>query len=190
MWLLISGHSFNSCDRSFALIEKAKKYYNDIFVPNDWVDMVKDCKRSNPKFAVIRMEKEDFFSCKSLEQNITNRKKYVDGTKVQWLKTVWIRLEKDKPLVLKMKFNYYGTDFYELDLWPKKKGRRSYQVRSLDVLYPNGKELTDEKLKHLMELSQYIPPIHHHFYTSLRTHPEAVDLLENPNPGEGEESSD
>ncbi|CAH2012356.1 unnamed protein product [Acanthoscelides obtectus] len=35
-----------------------------------------------------------------------------------------------------------------------------------------------------------IPPIHHHFYTSLRTHPEAVDLLENPDPDEDEESSD
>lgn len=186
----ISGHSFNSCDRAFALIEKAKKYYSDIFVPNDWVDMVKECKRSKPKFKVFRMQKDSFFSSRSLEQNITNRKKYTDGSKAQWLKTVWIRIEKEKPLILNMKFNYYGTDFYELDLWPRKKGRHSYQLRNLDVLYPNGKELTEEKLQHLIELSQYIPPIHHNFYNGLRGHPEAVDLLENPDTSEEEEPTD
>jgi hypothetical protein len=35
-------------------------------------------------------------------------------------------------------------------------------------LYPNGRTLTKEKLKDLMDLYQYIPPVHHPFYKELK----------------------
>lgn len=179
----VSGHSFNSCDRDFAIIEKAKKYHNNIFIPDDWLDMIKNSKKKSPRFGVYRMKKEDFFSSKSLEGFITNRKCFIDGTKVQWLKTGWIKLEKDNPLIIKMKQNYIEADnFYELDLWPKKKGRRSYPLKDLDILYPNGKELTTEKIANLLFLTQYIPPVYHEFYRNLKGNPNATDFLENPDP--------
>lgn len=35
----VSGHSYNSCDRNFALIEKKRKKSSDIFTPSDWVEL-------------------------------------------------------------------------------------------------------------------------------------------------------
>ena len=44
----ISGHSYMSCDRDFGIIEKKKSSSQNIFVPNDWIQLVKDaCKKKN-----------------------------------------------------------------------------------------------------------------------------------------------
>lgn len=58
----LSGHSYNSCDRSFAIIEQAKKMATELYVPDHWIDLIKDAKKSEPKFIVIKMEGKDFFS--------------------------------------------------------------------------------------------------------------------------------
>ena len=37
-----------SCDRDFGIIEKKKSSSQNIFVPNDWIQLVKDaCKKKN-----------------------------------------------------------------------------------------------------------------------------------------------
>lgn len=48
------------------MIETAKKHAGDIAVPDCWIDLVKNTKKAEPRFIVTKMEKDDFFSSKSL----------------------------------------------------------------------------------------------------------------------------
>lgn len=57
----VSGHSYNSCDRSFGLIERQKKITESIFVPQHWVNIISQAMKKDPKFTVIEMNREDFF---------------------------------------------------------------------------------------------------------------------------------
>lgn len=54
-----SGHSYNSCDRSFGTIEKEKRTEH-LFIPPHWYDVMKKAKKSHPKFQVIEMKNTDF----------------------------------------------------------------------------------------------------------------------------------
>jgi len=40
--------------------------------------------------------------------------------------------------------------------------------KELEQLYPNRLAISNEKYNDLMELLQFIPPIHHEFYNNLR----------------------
>lgn len=60
----VPGHSFNSCDRSFAIIERAKKFTDNIFIPDHWMEMVREAKKNEPFFTVIKMYRGDFFFIK------------------------------------------------------------------------------------------------------------------------------
>ncbi|KAF2880168.1 hypothetical protein ILUMI_26006 [Ignelater luminosus] len=74
----IPGHSFSSCDQNFAVIEKAKKFHPDIFIPDQWVDIIATAKKTQTKFVVQNMTTKKFVSSRSLERSITNPKYEMD----------------------------------------------------------------------------------------------------------------
>lgn len=41
----VSGHSYNSCDRSFALIEKQRKKTENVLVPQHWFNIISQAKK-------------------------------------------------------------------------------------------------------------------------------------------------
>ena len=96
----VPGHSFSSCDQ--------------IFVPDHWIDLLKNAKKRAPILFVRKMETHEFLSTKSLESGITNRKKLTNGEKVSWLKTCWIKLEKGSPRSFQMKQTHLESDTFML----------------------------------------------------------------------------
>ena len=94
---MLTGHSFLPNDRDFSSIELAKKRHSTIYVPDEWYDLVRGARRKNA-FAVSVMNTDNFVSIKSLTSHIINRKVNEDKVKVDWLKILWIRVSKDKPL--------------------------------------------------------------------------------------------
>lgn len=55
------GHSYNSCDRSFAFIEaKRRKMSADLVQPSDWTNAIATAKKSDPKFTITEMKNIDF----------------------------------------------------------------------------------------------------------------------------------
>lgn len=42
---LVSGHSFLPCDSDFGVIEKNKRYNPNIFVPSDWIGVIRTAKK-------------------------------------------------------------------------------------------------------------------------------------------------
>lgn len=151
----VSGHSYLACDQDFGLIEKKKKYFKNIFIPADWIEVIKAARNRNP-FKIVKMTKEDFYSTKKLENNITNRKVTAEKFKVKWLNIQWLLYHKTHPFSIFFKYsNNPDVLFESVDL--KKRNSIDMATIQLDVLYPEGKQISVEKKKDLVELLQYIP---------------------------------
>lgn len=96
----IVGHSYNSCDRCFGLIERQSKITENVFVPSHWVEIIRQAKKTDPKFVVSEMRKKDFVSSEPLEKMIINRKKSTVGNKISWQRIQNIIYDKKSPFIL------------------------------------------------------------------------------------------
>jgi hypothetical protein len=167
------GHSFSSCDQDFGIIEKEKRYHKSIYVPDDWIEVIKASKKKAPKFVVTKMGSSKFFSCAELIKNeITDRKTSVDNNKVEWLKMQFIQIRKTDPKKLYVKYTVDEglTDFITVDLTKLRRGRHTNAIKhDFTPLYPTGMKITKEKKSNLMDLINYIPPVFHDFYINLAT---------------------
>lgn len=171
---LVSGHSYLPCDQDFGVIEKAKKFHKDIYIPNHWTTVIKSARKRNP-FQTIEMTKNDFLSSSKLENAITNRKICEDGTKIQWLKIQWLKYTSEIRQQFEFKYsNSKEVLFYRINVAKRKVHD---PVDSLDLLYPNGRAIEKKKKQDLVELLPYIPPIYHSFYNDLKTSTQAIDEL-------------
>lgn len=163
----MSGHSYNSCDRCFATIEKQKKITENIFVPEHWYNVIYQSKKIEPKFKIVKMQREDFYSSKQLEDLIVNRKKSIDGHKINWLQFQTIIHDQDDPFNLKIKeYTAVNTKITTISL--QKKHISAFPKIDLKFLYDENRAISEEKYKDLNQLIQYIPDHYHEFYKSLR----------------------
>ena len=72
--LLLSGHSYLPNDADFGVIEMALRKKNFLYTPEDYYEIIKQCRRNN-KFNLYKMKREIFISTKYLENAIQKRKK-------------------------------------------------------------------------------------------------------------------
>lgn len=175
---LVSGHSYLPCDRDFGTIEKQKRYFSDIFLPDDWLKVISSSRKGNKKFEIVKMNSEDFISTEKLEKLLTNRKKGEDDVKVAWLKIQWLMFKAEEPFNIYFKYsNNDAVLFYCVNV--TKRGANVSQMESedfyLDCLYPAGRPIEKLKYKDLQCLLPYIPPICHGFYTGLKSNEQAED---------------
>lgn len=175
-----TGHSYNVCDRKFAIIEKKRRIASDVYVPSQWSELIQNAKETMPKFTVVEMKKEHFFDCSVLlSKYCTNRKKTVDKSAVNWLTMRKIEYQKKQPMLLhfetyldvlkKYDENVEFTPNLLKTLCVAKRTFSSDEFikTELPILYPNGREISTEKLKDLLELLAYIPQQFHKFYIDL-----------------------
>lgn len=171
---LVSGHSYLPCDQDFGVIEKEKKFHKDIFLPEHWTTVIKSARKKNP-FLTVEMTSDDFFSTKTLENAITNRKINERKSKVEWLKIQWLRYTSDTNH--RFQYKYSNSQDVLFDTVNVARRNVNSHTASLNLLYPNGRPIETKKKKDLIELLPYVPPIHHPFYEALKTSVFAVDEL-------------
>lgn len=165
---MTSGHSYLPNDSDFGIIEKAAKN-RTMFVPNDWYEVMTTAKKKN-KFILVRMDKRDFFSTAALEKVITKRKKDEENKDVNWLSIQWLRYEKNKPYKILYKYTL-NTDieFSCLNLKPTKPGRQfDFKNIHLQQLYNSSRVISNLKIRDMLYLLKYIPPVHHSFFAELK----------------------
>lgn len=111
-----SGHSANDCNRCFETINKQIKTKNTefgIFVPNDWVKLISSAKKSDPKFDVISMTENDFYSVKKLESIVGNAKIPANEIKINWSNNLKsIICNRSEPITLRI--NYFNQETEEI----------------------------------------------------------------------------
>jgi len=94
MKFLESGHSFLPNDSYFSDIEKHLKYHPDVFVPQQWYDIIKEARSGSKPFIATNMSTEEFLSTTPLENAVTRRKVATDGQKVKWLEMRQIQVHQ------------------------------------------------------------------------------------------------
>lgn len=175
-----SGHSYNVCDRKFGLIEKKRKQVTNIYVPSQWKDLIASAKITLPKFQVIEMSRNDFYSCDELLLSFcTNRKKTTEKDSLSWFKIRKISYEKGQPLILyfetyeDVKVKYDESIEFKPNLKKvlntTKKGFNKLDFGNFKtpLLYPNGRPIATTKRTDLIELLNFIPQKYHAFYLTL-----------------------
>nr|CAI5817157.1 unnamed protein product [Callosobruchus analis] len=163
---LVSGHSYMPCDQDFGVIEKNKRHYDNIYIPDDWTRVIKTARKKNP-FKVIQLTEKDFISTDALEKTVTNRKKSNEDGSINWLKIQWLKYKKEDMYEI-----FYKESNNEEALFRKiniKKRNATLYTGKLQLLYPTGRKIDHLKYSNLKDLLPYIPPIHHAFYLSLQT---------------------
>lgn len=172
----MSGHSYNSCDRCFGLIELQKRITERIMIPQHWIDLIAQAKKNEPKFTVVQMKKKDFFSSGQLEIAITNRKIAKNGEKVNWLHIQKIINHRSKSFDITIG-RYGNPPSPYVDISLHKRGHRSQLISSLSrfkftPLYTESRPIKREKYNDLMKLLQFIPEEFWSFYQRLKCNDE------------------
>ena len=70
---MVVGHSYLSNDRDFGSIETARRRASHLYVPTDWSELIRNCRRKNP-FTITDMARNDFVSLHSLPKAFVNAK--------------------------------------------------------------------------------------------------------------------
>lgn len=163
---LETGHTFLPNDTEFGDVECRFKSNPEIFTDKAYIEIMLSCRQQN-NFRVNRMKPQYFFSIKKMEEATTNRKVDIQKTKINWLKTHEIQLEKEHPYIIKMS-NEINGEFQSVDL---SKGRSGTKIHlknvELDALWPTGQPLSKEKVADLMSMIELIPDKDKHFYKFL-----------------------
>lgn len=165
MRYLQSGHSFLPNDSEFGDFECALKKANGVFTDVGYMEIMQECRITN-KFTVNRMSGGDFFSVKNLEKEITNRKVDINKKKINWLETHEIVLEKSQPGIIKMKKKIDG-EFQCVNIEKRGGNISDFGKIDLDLLWPDGKALSKEKIENLKEILKLVPEEHKQFYSFL-----------------------
>ena len=71
-------------DRDFGSIGTARHKANHLYVPTDWSDLIRNCRRKNP-FTVTDMSQDDFVSLRDLPKAFVNHKVNTEKQKVDWV---------------------------------------------------------------------------------------------------------
>jgi hypothetical protein len=140
-----------------------------VYAPTQWYDIIEKSRVKKNKFESIKMEKNYFKNTAVIEENMVNRKKTDSEDKVEWLKIKEMRFKMEAPGLMEYKYTHNSlVSFDSVNLNKRLKGRPSnLGSLILTTLYPNGRKLSDEKLKDVKSLLQFMPPMFHTFYTNL-----------------------
>ena len=117
------------------------------------------------------MASEDFIGFNDYKKNLVIRKKDTAGRKVEWLKIQWIRLVSESPTLIYFKYNLTDLSAWNiLDLAKRQmRGRCVRSVAVLNCLHEETVFINPLKLKDIKDLLDFVPPIYHDFYHSLRS---------------------
>lgn len=164
---LISGHSFLPNDRDFGVIEMSLKRNQLLYVPQDYYNIIKKCRKGNT-FILNEMKQEDFISTRLLEEAVYKRSKNTNGEKINWLQICWMRFLRNGPYKILYKTTMdENAEFKILDLLPRRGRPKKFGNIVLPSLYKSIRSITSLKYRHMMDLLRYIPPEHHNYFKSL-----------------------
>lgn len=140
-----------------------------IYVPQHWLNIIKQAKKSEPKFKVIEINTSDFFSCKQIESIITNRKKSLNNDKVEWMKIRRIVNNRSSPFNITIHSDNFNQPIV---VSLRKRGSaadsNTFQNASFESLYTESRPIARKKYVDLQKLLQYVPSQFQWFFTSLK----------------------
>ncbi|XP_022818610.1 uncharacterized protein LOC111351076 isoform X1 [Spodoptera litura] len=175
---LIRGHTQNEGDTAHSIIEKAikkAKKSGAIYVPDQYVQIIRSAKKKGNQFIVEELNFDDFYDVKKLTDEIElNTFKDVEGNTIKTSDIRAIEFRKDNDAVYRYKLKY-DDNWIEAEI--KKKSQRSTSqritrdIRDIIVtpVYNSRRDIPVKKKNDLKELLQknIIPRYYSTFYDSI-----------------------
>lgn len=167
---LIVGHTQNEGDAMHSLIEKQKKRTlrsGPIYIPAQWVTVIKDAKKTGRPFIVNELDYDSFFDLKSLEAKIPINFQY-DETRerIFWQDVTTFKVVKNEPFTFYYKNSYDDEEVFKRVQCKKLPSKGVYE---LTKLYSEPRRIDQKKLDGILELcsKNYIIKKYHNFYYNL-----------------------
>lgn len=161
----VSGHTMLPSDRDFATIENyTRRQVPEVFSPGQWADVIKKCGKKNP-FHVYEMSRHDFYKISNLKESFVLRNKTIAGQAVNLRDVCRLKIEADNPTSVFVSRNFCNDVWEEISL--RKRGRPS-SLQELQLKYHESRPVDKNKVSDVLSLLQFIPPIHHTFFISLK----------------------
>lgn len=162
---LVSGHTYLPNDTDFSFISREQKKKSDIYTPEDWMKLVRDCRKQKP-FEVRDMKNKflDFESLTGLFKgyHIILR----EGAKISKMRK--IKFCKDSSLI---NYNDNYTEKYEtVDLKPNDMDAETFFLNLKNYTpekAPSTRLISYQKMQDIRKIIKFVPPIHHQFYLTL-----------------------
>lgn len=173
---LVKGHTQNEGDTVHSIIEgslKRAKKSGPIYVPEQYVSLIRSAKKSGAPLRVREMNFGDFFDLKILyDEMALNLSKDVDGNDFKINEVRQMRFEKGSD-ELRYKSSYQQVTWNIINLKPSK--RRRFIKRKLisDIklqpAYTKRITISDNKVRDLKSLinNNIIPSFYKTFYDSI-----------------------
>ena len=159
---LVSGHSFLSCDRDFAIIEKRRRV-SKALVPQDLQRIVESAKVFNP-FHVVPMEASDFFNFKNVADTLLTL------NKCNISKCTMLKVSQSHPSTIAIK-----TTYSILEQWKVvnvlKRGKSAIDIQQTLLQLKDQPRLSVEKKRDLSTMLPFLPEEHREFYETLISTP-------------------
>lgn len=167
---LEKGHTQNEGDSMHAVIENAKKRQSVIYVPEQWITLIRMAKTTGKVYNVTEMSQDDFFDFKAVAAN-QNWKTDSEKNPVQISQIREINFSHETPRTASFKYDF-NSDLKTCDVQKIRRGRpiniaNNHPPKLYDSFLPiDGKKLTG--LLWLSETGK-IPSMYHAFYKNLRS---------------------
>lgn len=164
------GHTQNEGDSMHAVIENAKKRQSVIYVPEQWITLIRMAKTTGKVYNVTEMSQDDFFDFKAVAAN-QNWKTDTEKNPVQISRIKEINFSHETLRTASFKYDF-NSDLKTCDVNKIRRGRpiniaNNHPPKLYDSFLPiDGKKLTG--LLWLCETGK-IPSMYHAFYKNLRS---------------------
>lgn len=161
---LVQGHTQNEGDSCHSTIEKGIKRFlakNNIFHPDQYIEIIENAKKTGAPFNVVRMSPSDFFEIKSMVELLN-----LNFKKLKVSQICSVKIRKGSPFVPLVKYSF-AESYKEISLLKSntRAERNPEFLRSTAGQLP----LKNNKYQDLMYFYNHglIPANFHDFYENL-----------------------
>ncbi|KAE8740609.1 hypothetical protein FOCC_FOCC013867 [Frankliniella occidentalis] len=101
---LESGHSYTEADSMHARIEAEAKRVQEIFTPDEWINLIKNAKQTGKPYLVSSLKNDEVLDLHYLvdRQNWTGNSK----TKIYWSQVREVSVDRNNPNILSYRYNF------------------------------------------------------------------------------------
>lgn len=172
---LVTGHTQNEGDSMHSRIEQEKKRVlkgGPIYVPSQWIPVIRLAKKNGEPYKVFEMDTSDFFDMKALSNQIgPNYNVNTNGEKVLWNDIKILSLIKNAPYSIFYKLSYDQENYLEIDVRGRRSSRTSSCLVTLKQAYNEAPKISKNKKEGLLFLckTKAIKSMYHSFYENLNS---------------------
>lgn len=183
------GHSQMESDSMHAVIENTKKK-TVVYVPSQWHTIISLARRKKP-YIVVPMKYTDVLNLKLFSQQFCpNMKVSTANVRVNWLKIVWIKVEKTSPGSVFLNETFDENTFMEIKVSSRTRSKNQFPnvPSELEGCYKDKIPISNDKKADLISLcrSGLIPEEFHAYYEGLQILKNKKDCLPMPDASDTE----